>query len=435
MTCALYIDKISFVFKNSKAQNALLFIFFTAIIVIRAWGGINLVRGDDARMLTSALLEPPTSILAPYAGYLQVGPRAIIWMLSLLPLLYFPLFVFAITTTIWVLNILLFTRASGIFASSRKLGVILGLIITIMPPTGIEILAYLDHIQVPMLLGIVSTILSRKYFNNVANLLFLFYVVIFGLSSPSSIVLIICFGINYLITHKTKDAYTPFEKKILFLSILCFLIQLSVTVFQKDRTAHFSIESISNGIVYYFYSISLQPIRDHFYTGFQSIDLIWILIILSLLSYFIYSLLLNIYMHGKIKPKMGPILLGICVIAFYTSVSNNPHTGYLVVPTALLLLGVGMGILESNNLAKRKLAFLSLLYVFISSAQSFIPCKMSDVFFGGEGYIYGNLIPWSLAVADAKSFMARNPKIENIRVNTDINEPYWPVVIPRERLE
>jgi hypothetical protein len=435
MKYALYIEKIRFIFNNSKAQNVLLFIFFSAVIVIRAWGGIDFVRGDDARMLTSALLEPATSILSPYSGYLQVGPRTIIWMLSLLPLLYFPLFVFAITTTVWVLNILLFTRASGIFASSRKLGIILGLIITIMPPTGIEILAYLDHIQVPMLLGIVSTILSRKYFNNAANLLFLFYVVIFGLSSPSSIVLIFCFGVIYLFDNKTKNVYTSFEKKILSLSILCFIIQLLVTVFQKDRTAIFSLESIVNGIKFFIYSFSLQPIRDHFYTGFQDVDLIWIFFILSLLSYFIYSLLLNLFVYGKIKPKMGPILLGICVIAFYTSVSNNPHTGYLVVPTALLLLGVGMGIMESNNLARKKLAILSLLYVSMSSAQSFIPCKMSDVFFGGEGYIYGNLIPWSLAVADAKSFMARNPKIENIRVNTDINEPYWPVVIPRERLE
>ena len=431
-----YINKFSCIFYHSKAQNAFVIILFTFLIVIRAWGGIDVVRGDDARMLTSALLKPQTSVLAPYAGYLQVAPRAIICAISHLPLLYFPFFVFIVTTTIWVCNILLFTRACSIFASSRALGVILGLSITVMPPTGIEILAYLDHIQVPMLLGILSTILSRKYFNSItANILFLFYVIIFGLSSPSSIVLIATFAIIRFIHYKDTTRFAWLEKIIFIISVICFIIQLLVTLNQNDRTASFSLKNLIDGFRFGIYSIAPQPIRDHFFAGFKKVDAIWFAIVCSILVYNIFSILVYFLRNYNIKPYMGSFIIGLGIFVFFISISNNPHNGYLVIPTALIFLGTAMSIAKTNNLYRTKLAFFALGYVFFSSIQSFIPDKKSDVFFGGQGYIYANLIPWSSALADAKLSLAGNQKNETILVNTDVNEPYWPVIVPRNRLE
>ena len=410
-------------------------ILIAASLVIRSWGGLDIVRGDDARMLTTALLDSDWSFFLPYAGYLQIAPRATIQILSYLPLSLFPLFVFLISSVIWIINIALFARAIIVVTNSRLLGMGLGLITALMPPSGIEILAYLDHMQVPMLLGIISTVFSRKYFRTkILNVLFLFYIALYALSSPSAILVISTILILPFIQGIERRKISAFEALILAISLTGFLVQLGVTVTQHERVADLSFQHLLEGLKFGAYSIAPQPIRDHYYTGIEHIDFVWLLTCVIVLGVFLYTLCRQLFFTGAISANVACAAIALGALIFFTTISGSFHNGYLVIPTSFLIFSVAMTISELRTRGRNIVTAFALFFIILTITQSFVPKDPDDIFFGGSGHIYRAKIPWSDAITQAKRQSRIEVQREFILVETDSSDPFWSVTIPCRRL-
>jgi hypothetical protein len=70
----------------------------------------------------------------------------------------------------------------------------------------------------------------------------------------------------------------------------------------------------------------------------------------------------------------------------------------------------------------------------IGSAQSLTPKDNDDVYFGGSGWLYEELVPWNEALDAARRACTEIPD-RNIFVATNKTDTYWGVVMKCEELE
>lgn len=405
------------------------------ILIFRGWGGLDIVRGDDARMLTSALIEPGWSVFEPYAGYLQIIPRAIIQLLTFFPLRHFPAYVFVIMTGVWLFNIALFARAVAKVTSSNLVGMAVGIVVAIMPATGIEILSYVDHIQVPLLLGIVATVFSRQYFqSSLANWAIVCVAAAYSVSSPSAILIVGTILLLQFVENRSDADTRKWELRIAAICLIGFAIQLMVTFGQLDRPASFSLRSSLSGLLFGAYSLAVQPLRDDYYLGFRAIDLVWLVPCAVAFGMFVVNFLLHLIRVKTITNVSALHLIAIGSLMFFTTLSSFFHNGYLVVPTAFFFFGCALkiGILERPY---RNWLYLACGgYLVISCLQSIVPKSDDDVFFGGCGFVYRVHTSWGDSIDHAIQECQSKTCRDTVTITTNRRNPIWNVTIPCSRL-
>ena len=121
------------------------------------------------------------------------------------------------------------------------------------------------------------------------------------------------------------------------------------------------------------------------------------------------------------------VAFGIIATLFYTTISSEYHTGYIAALFVFLLVGIVWMIMDSQWILRYG-AVLLLLIVVVSSFQSLIPDQNDDIFFGGSGWLFRDLVPWNEAIDKARAACLDLPG-RNVFIATNAADTFWGVVV------
>jgi hypothetical protein len=349
----------------------------------------------------------------------------------------FPRVIFVFAIVFWLVNLALF----GLVVHRLTKRTVLWLIVpaaAALPPLGIELMGDLVHIQIAMFVGIASLVVAGQLprSTNLLHILGL-YVFLFGLSSPSiALIAAWAFYRHEFPIVGSRDDERP-NRVILRYSLAALFIQLWVTTVQDDRQIAFSFNNFLEGIRFMLHGLLPQPYRDYYFDVNTNDNLV----INSVFLFGVLALLAMMLFHAKKVVHDGRpesrvaelVAFGTASTVFYTTISDDYHTGYVAALYVFALFGVVFGFLQLKGWRKAGYAVL-LLVMAIGSAQSLTPKDNDDVYFGGSGWLYEELVPWNEALDAARRACTEIPD-RNIFVATNKTDTYWGVVMKCEELE
>jgi len=410
----------------------------SAIVLIwRASPSWNTLRGDESLLLSDALESGLGASLQSFGGYMHLVQRLALWVTSVFPPAMFPNAIFLIAIGFWLANLTLFG-----FVVQRLTGrTWLWLIVpaaSALPPLGIELMGDLVHIQIAMFIGIASLVVSGQLPKS-SILLHIFgaYVCLFGLSSPS-IALVAAWA---LYRHEfpivgSRDDERP-NRVVLRYSMVALFIQLWVTTVQNDRQIAFSFNNFLEGVRFMLHGLLPQPYRDYYFdvntNENLAINSLFLFGVLALLVLTLAQAIKAVHDNRPTSRVTELVAFGIVSTVFYTTISDDYHTGYVAALYVFALFGIVFGFLQLKGW--RRAGFTVLLLVLVlGSTQSLIPKSNNDVYFGGSGWLYDELVPWDQALDAAKQACTEIPT-RNIFVATHEADTYWGVVMNCEALK
>lgn len=407
------------------------------LIIGRSSQSWNTLRGDESLLLSEAVEDGLAATLRSFGGYLHVVQRAMAWVASLFPPELFPQVLYVITLSFWIVNLALLgyslqglTRRVTIWAIAP--------LAAILPPLGIEVMGDLVHIQVAMFLGIAAVVLFSS-FPDSSILLHGFgvYVLLFGLSSPSIVLIAIwCFYRHEFPVVGDRDSEVP-NRVILRYSLVALLMQLWVTTVQDDRRAEFSFDNFLSGVRFTLHSLLPQPYRDYYFSFDGSSNAPLNSFLLFVLLAILISLVVGAFRAIRANSPSGRIAdamaFSIAATLFYTTISSDYHTGYVVALYVFLTTGALWVVIQGRGLL-RITSVVLLATLLIGSIQSFSPRNDDDIFFGAGGWLYEELVPWDKALAEARRACAEVPE-RDVFIATNRVDTFWGVTMSCEELE
>jgi hypothetical protein len=422
-----------------RSHIAALFALIASAIVLiwRASPSWNTLRGDESLLLSDALESGLSASLQSFGGYMHLIQRLTLWTTSFFPPAMFPRVIFVFAIVFWLVNLALF----GLVVHRLTKRTVLWLIVpaaAALPPLGIELMGDLVHIQIAMFVGIASLVVAGQLprSTNLLHILGL-YVFLFGLSSPSiALIAAWAFYRHEFPIVGSRDDERP-NRVILRYSLAALFIQLWVTTVQDDRQIAFSFNNFLEGIRFMLHGLLPQPYRDYYFDVNTNDNLV----INSVFLFGVLALLAMMLFHAKKVVHDGRpesrvaelVAFGTASTVFYTTISDDYHTGYVAALYVFALFGVVFGFLQLKGWRKAGYAVL-LLVMAIGSAQSLTPKDNDDVYFGGSGWLYEELVPWNEALDAARRACTEIPD-RNIFVATNKTDTYWGVVMKCEELE
>ena len=403
------------------------------IIFARSFGTWGALRGDESLLLSDAIGRGFSALFDPFGGYLHLAQRAVVTFVSLFPKENFPQFLLLISVVFWLLNLMLLARSVSRVTSTLTPWFYLPFI-SCLPVLGIELVGDTVHIQVAMFIGIAAVIVLDQLPTRRAWLhAFGLYVLVFGLSSPS--IVLVSLALFYRHERPTEGLREGEHRHQLVLryAIAGLLVQLWATALQDERDLFFSFDNFLTGIRFIVHSVLPQPFRDMYFdssaNGPGTLNTLLQFAVLVL----IVGALLRITKQ-RAENRIFWELLGLAIVAsiFYTTISDSYHTGYLA---ALQIYGTvsALQFLKNSTPQTRAVSFFALVVLAIGSLQSFKPSQASDVFYGGGGWLYTDLVQWDDALLEAGNACEADPS-RDVFVATNRVDSYWGVVLNCEDL-
>lgn len=418
--------------------SALFSLALTAIVLVwRASPSWNTLRGDESLLLSDALEHGLSASLQSFGGYMHLVQRLALWFTTLFSPQLFPHVIFVIAIGFWVANLALLGFILQRLTGKTALWLVVPAA-SVLPPLGIELMGDLVHIQIAMFIGVATLVVSGQLPRS-PKLLHAFgvYVFLFGLSSPS-IALIAAWAFY---RHEFPIAGSREDEKpnriLLRYSIAALFIQLWVTTIQDDRQIAFSFNNFLEGIRFMLHGLLPQPYRDYYFDVNTNQNLVvnsvFLFGVLGLLILIAAKATKAVHDDRPASRVIELVAFGIASTAFYTTISDDYHTGYVAALYVFTFLGIVVGLIQLSSWRRAGFAVL-LLTMVIGSVQSFTPNSNDDVYFGGSGWLYDELAPWDQSLEAAKQACTEIPS-RNIFIATNKIDSYWGVVMNCKELK
>lgn len=407
------------------------------VLMWRASPSWNTLRGDESLLLSDALENGLRASLQSFGGYMHVVQRLALWVTSMFPPELFPSVIFVIAIGFWVANLALYGFVAQRLTGKSGFWLIVPAAAT-LPPLGIELMGDLVHIQIAMFIGVASLVVSGQLPRSTKLLHTLgAYVFLFGLSSPSiALIAAWAFYRHEFPIVGSRDDERP-NRVILRYSLAALFIQLWVTTVQDDRRIAFSFSNFLEGVRFMFHGLLPQPYRDYYFDVNTNENLVvnsvFLFGVLALLVMTLSQATKTVRDERPASRVTELVAFGIVSTMFYTTISDDYHTGYVAALYVFALFGVAFGFLQITGWKRAGFAVL-LLVLAIGSAQSLTPKGNDDVYFGGGGWLYEELVPWSQALDAADQACSEIPD-RNIFVATNKVDTYWGVTLNCEELK
>lgn len=407
------------------------------ILLYRSNHSWNTLRGDESLLLSDAINDGLSATVRSYAGYLHVVQRLAIWLTSRFSPELFPKVIYVMVLGFWLVNLALIGLALQRLTQNEIVWLFVPLA-TLLPPLGIEIVGDLAHIQIAMFLGISSVVvLSQLPASPLWLHLFGTYVFLFGVSSPSiALIAAWCFYRHeFPIVGSSRDE-AP-NRIVLRYSLVALLIQIWVTTVQGDREVEFSFDNFLEGLRFLLHSLLPQPYRD-LYFDFDSqsnatLNSFFLFVVLAILILVVVRATRAFHDASPTARIAEATAFGLAASIFYTTISNSYHTGYLAALYVFGLLGLVWMVRIKRGLLRIGSALL-LLTMLYGSFQSLVPNRDEDIFFGGSGVLYEELVPWDAALAEARTACQELPE-RDVFIATNQVDTFWGVTMSCEELD
>ena len=400
------------------------------VLFFRAAGTWGKLRGDESLLISDAVRHGFVAIPDLFGGYLHVAQRTVVTLVSVLPVSAFPSGLMVAALCFWTFNLFLMALATSRASERSYIWIALPLL-ACLPVLGIEIMGDVVHIQVAMFVGIAAVIVLDQLPKN-HRLLHLFgvYVLVFGLSSPSIVLISLALFYRHERPRLGQRESEHRHQLVLRYAVVGLLLQLWATAAQDERGLYISFDNFLTGIRFMVFSVLPQPYRDMYFdtsaTAPGVMNTVFQFVIFALIVAIIYRLK-DQRDHNHERLFMELLGFGVVATVFYTTISDSYHTGYLA---ALHIFG-GVAAVHFfiHSTSKLKLvAAVGLVVLAVGSVQSFQPNQIDDVFFGGGGWLYSELAPWDEALERSRVACAVDPS-RDVFIATNLVDSYWGVVL------
>ena len=165
----------------------------------------------------------------------------------------------------WTFNLFLMALATSRASERPYIWFALPLL-ACLPVLGIEIMGDVVHIQVAMFVGIAAVVvLDQLPKDNRLLHLFGVYVLVFGLSSPSIVLISLALYYRHVRPRLGQGESEHRHQLVLRYAVVGLLVQLWATASQDERGLYISFDNFLTGIRFMVFSVLPQPYRDMYF--------------------------------------------------------------------------------------------------------------------------------------------------------------------------